>query len=286
MRHATSSRPLGVLLAFVLSGCGEPATPSALPGPAPAADAVRARATETFVLADWLKPRMDGAADLDPYLAPLVYLEVPASDRASAPSLPGVPRLSSAVLELSTELPSVYFEDGVVTLGNAEHRQLSFVWFRAPVGAERPRAQGLRITFDSSGFPAINEVLTDSSGLALVYVSDSLESAARAAFGEPPPGCEFAAERGATVDGTAVVVRTLADAPAPMGPYLYQPTDSNDVTALHCRCDPTQADEIREVVEYELLPLALLDGLWPATGEPGFGAPDAVVERLRLPGSF
>jgi len=297
MQRVSRSALPTLLSALALYGCGETADPGDMPtneaGPDAAlapltAGDVRARTRDTFVRADWLKPRMEGAAELDPYLAPLVYLEVlPADGAPPSPTLPGALCVSaSGELTVAAETPTIYFHDGRARIGAADHRQLSFVWFRTPRGADRPSAQGLRITFDSSGFPAISEVLADSSGLSVHYVSDALEGAALEAFGAPLPGCVFAVERGDADDERAVVAGTLSDAPAPMGPYAYQPSGTNDLSSLHCRCSPTQADEIREAIEYELVPLATLDGIWPGAGTPGFGPPDAAALRLRLPEDF
>lgn len=243
--------------------------------PASTAESLRARTGTRFAVADFLKPRMDGPAELDPYLAPLIYLEAPHAAPLGSAFVDGEGRLN-----VDASRPAVYWADRIVRLAERERRQLTFVWFR---DVHPPRAQGVRLTFDGDGFPVITEVLADDSGRRILYVTHGLEARAAEAFGDPLPGRSFAIE-GAEDGG--VLAGSVGSAPRPLGPYVYQARDANDVTTIHCRCSPTQAGEIREMIEYELVPLEALDGVWPAEGDPGFAPPDSPARVLRLPPGF
>jgi len=257
------------------SGCeGE----SAAGAPTSTAEGLRARTGTRFAVADFLKPRMDGPAELDPYLAPLIYLEAPHAAPLGSALVDGEGRLT-----VDASRPAVYWADRTVRLAERERRQLTFVWFR---DVRSPRAQGVRLTFDGDGFPVITEVLADESGRRILYVTHGLEARAAEAFGDPLPGRSFAVEGAAGEEHGVVLAGSVGSAPQPLGPYVYQARDANDVVTTHCRCSPTQASEIREMIEYELVPLAALDGVWPAEGAPGFAPPDFPARNLRLPPGF
>lgn len=273
----TPARAIPLLTLLLSAACGEaPRASSAEAGSAAAS--LRARTGTQLDVADLVKPRMDGDAELDPYLAPLVYLE---ADGDAAGGLPGAAVLdASGVLTADTTRPSVYFADEAVTLDGVTHRQLSFVWFRP--GARHALPQGVRVTSDPGGQPAVIEVLDDSSGCRVVYTSERLaedELASSAADGAP----ETPATSGA--GPPLVVAGHFGVGPVPTGPYVYLAHDSNDVVAVHCRCEETQTNETRDLVEYELLPLQALEGLWPDAADDGhgFGPPQRAFEGLRRP---
>lgn len=192
-------------------------------------------------------------------------------------------------------------------LGQRVRRQFTFVWCYAVVsgreqGAAGVEAQGLRVTFDSEGFPAVFEVLRDSTGLRPIFVTDFVEERAKRECGGPLPGRRFAVEPSVAAQPLTVVPRAVDRGPTPMGPWVYLAEGSHDVVNLRCRCEPLQVEQFRRVVEYQLLPLSDLRllGFEPVFGEglrplpPGKeGSPYArhlteppLSERLRLPRSF
>jgi hypothetical protein len=215
-----------------------------------------------------MKPRMDAPAGIDPYLAPLICLEAP----DGAP-LGSVLVNERGELDVDATRPALYYAGGSVLVEGGERSQLSFVWFR---DTRPPVAQGVRLTLDAEGFPLIVEVLTDRSGRRVMYLASELEDAALAASGARLAGDEL----------EVALAGHFKDAPAPSGPYVYLARDSTDVVAVHCRCAALLANEIRETIEYQLLPLAALDGAWPRDGELDFEALGAAVQSLRLPSSF
>jgi hypothetical protein len=243
------------------------ADPTPVHPPSAAGEALRSRTQERFALADLYKPRMDDETELDPYLAPLIYVEAPGG------AAPSAARFEGGAPSVDPELPTVYWAEDVAVHGEGEHRRLAFVWFPS---SGTPALQGVRTTFDADGFPAVYEVLSDTSGLDVLFVAKGLEERAASHFGEPLDGRRFAVEG---TGGHAVVAGVLTDAPAPMGPYVYQAARAGDVVALACRCSPTQVDELREMREYELVPLQDLEA---------FGRADELFagSRLRLPPGF
>jgi hypothetical protein len=284
---ARSLRPLALaaaVLAALVSSCGGA---EAEAGPPPSeADALRARAATRFEHADLFKPKMGEEAGLDPYLAPLFYLEAPPEGVAGDASLGSLRVDGDGRLDVDPDAPAVYWADDLVRIRDREHRQTTFVWFRS-VEASGATAQGVRVTFDTGGMPAVFEALTDGSELTPLYVTKSHETAALDTFGAALEGRRFAVEAeesGGEGDARFAVVEIVDDGPVPMGPYVYHSAGRADVAALHCRCSPTRADEIREMREYELVPLDLLEGAWSA--EDAFGAPDRAVGALRLPAGF
>ncbi|MHC5211050.1 MAG: hypothetical protein ACYTG2_10065 [Planctomycetota bacterium] len=276
---------LVMLLACVAAGCTrEPSSPprtrSSMQPPSDAVvERLRARNATRFAVADFLKPRMDASSPIDPYLAPLFHFEAP-HDAPLCRVLvdgDGAPRLDAT-------RPTLYYADHRVALDDRERRQLTFVWFRR---AAPPRAQGVRLTFDAGGFPAIAEVLDDESGARLAYVSETLEQSAARAYGGPLPGRAYALEAAPDVasgGGDALVVAGTIDAgPAPMGPYVYQARDAHDVVTIRCRCSSSQVDAIGQAIDYELAPLEMLAGAWPSAGQPRFAPYDVLERSLRLP---
>jgi hypothetical protein len=115
--------------------------------------------------------------------------------------------------------------------------------------------QGIRVTLDLAGQPAIWEVLADDSGVELVFVSRSFEAAAAAEFGAALPGRRYASERSLRESPNALVARVIEDGPVPMGPIVYVDERTRSVGALICRCMPAQVKSLVATRTYELLRL-------------------------------
>jgi hypothetical protein len=221
-----------------------------------------------FPNACFLKPRSNGTDELIIQMAPLIVQEVAHPDQTCH-------RFGA----VGDGPPIVYFDRSTVALNGHTYQQVRYVWWYAD---DPPSAQGVRITLDSSGFPCIWEVLTDSSDASLIYASRSLENAAETEFGPPLPGRQFAIERDLNERPDIVVPRLIDDAPVPMGPFVYLQNETHDVTTVICRCMPSQADNFVETGYYDLQPL------WKSTtpvphnrADPGW-----LAKCLRLPRQF
>jgi hypothetical protein len=112
--------------------------------------------------------------------------------------------------------------------------------------------QGVRMTLNPAGGPVVWEVLADSSGVEVIFVSRSLESAALAEFGKPLAGRRYSVERGVKESPNVVVARVIEDGPIAMGPMVYLGAGSRSVSTLICRCMAAQAKQLVESRNYEL----------------------------------
>jgi hypothetical protein len=114
--------------------------------------------------------------------------------------------------------------------------------------------QGIRITLNASGQPAIWEVLADNSRTKLFFISQNLEAAAVAEFGKPLPGRRYAAERSVEAAPDVAVARVIDDSPVASGPIVYLSAGTRVVSTLICRCMPAQAKRLLATSTYSLLP--------------------------------
>ena len=277
---------------------------------------VYARATNQFAAAIFLKPAGATNADLISELAPLIMQQVaeqePSPDSlrrapldpgfaadipASGPTGQYSPLLSGH--GLTREEPAVYYMADRVQLNGHAHMRFAYQWFypaRNPAGvAGGFPAQGVRITFNSAGQPAVWEVLADTSGRRLMFVSQSLERAAAAEFGKPLPGRRYAVERSVEQAPEVLVPRVIDDGPVPMGPIVYLNQGTRNVSTLICRCMPAQVKRLVATRMFELLPLdnaaLVLSGTTASNAPPvlwhsGSPAPKGIGQWLRLPSDF
>lgn len=250
-------------------------------------EALRAEALTEFDTATFLKPDESGceieASLFD--LAPLILEQVDdKDDNAGAHYFGGVTELTTMLGPQAwglpfpqggpaarsegrrqawpeTGRPAVYWKRSFVLLGGSEYDQVVYVWWhrRRPDNRELGPHQGIRITLGTDGFPVAWEVLGLGDGVKRLFVSSTLEGAARDKFGGPLPGRSFAIERSVDNAPDAVVVRIIEDGPIPMGPYVYLAADAHEVTTLLCRCSPSQVSRIVETDYYSLLPLEYLE---------------------------
>jgi hypothetical protein len=150
--------------------------------------------------------------------------------------------------------PIIYAHEGAVTIHGQPHAQVTFFWRYAAeadaISGLEAAVQGVRITLDADGFPAVWEVLADSSGAALIFVAQSVETTAAREFGSPFPGRRFAVERAAVEQPTVVVARVIEDGPVPMGPIVYVAAESRQISTVICRCMPSQARRLTEESRY------------------------------------
>ncbi len=214
------------LLCSLTTACGVDTAPAAEPvAEANLAAQLRQRAAASFEQAVFQKPFMEGDSGLDPYLAPLFYVEGRAQ-RAHGER-------------------QVFFREEPAALGPSAGTSRTFVW-QAAGGF-----QGLRGWYDEDGQPLAYAILRDTSGARMLWVHKHLEKAAEQRFGAPLPGAAFCCE--AEPAGTAVLVGLVDDGPVPTGPFLYEDPANGDILALHCRCQSSRVAEVLETLEYELV---------------------------------
>jgi hypothetical protein len=225
-----------------------------------------------FEQAQLLKPQERPDLGLAFTLAPLILQEVRGTNGPLTPA-------------------KVFFQLGVVRIRDRDHAQMTYWWhydpagsrpldgagrrepvFRggavrllrtpSPLGSARPardeagplRAQGVCLTLDSNGVPVIYEVLASHGKPPQLFVTQSLEAAARAEFGAPLPGCHHTIERSTNDAPDILLARVIDDPPAVMGPILYLRAATHEVATLICRCMPSQARELVGQGTYQLAP--------------------------------
>jgi hypothetical protein len=263
------------------------------------------RVTNEFAQADFYKPAEPKTNDLASSLAPLILQEVKGGkEPLSRADRFGALSLSNGVLVLDRSHPAIYWQADNVQLHGRAHTRLSYLWCYALAPASQYAGptglplQGFRVTLNSTGQPVIWEVLADSSGAEVIYVSQSLEAAAAAEFGKSLPGRRFAIERSPEEAPNAVVARIINDGPMVMGPIVYLSAGTRDITTLICRCMPAQAKKLLDTSVYDLLLAETLDArsflmqaraltrertaFWPGDKLAG----DHLELPLRLPSSF
>jgi len=245
---------------------------------------IHARQDRVYPAAFLFKPEQTHETSLCYELAPLILQEL---DPQSAGSPSG--QFTNAQIVLARRKPEVFCGASSVRLGGKVHIQITYVWLYD--SAERTStiesrdAHGIRITLDSDGRPVIWEVLSDSSRVHLIYVAESLEGKAHEVYGPPLDGRRFSIEARGDEDDPFTVARLISDGPVPMGPILYIPPHTLDITTLICRCMPSQ---VGEIVGSDYYQLRSLDALPDSSYLPALRQdPAAQLKRcLRLPTSF
>jgi len=234
-------------------------------------------------------------------LAPLIFQEVSQSDQKSNATGFGTLRATNQVVSVDSSAPAVYVNIDTVELNTRVHLRLGYLWFYAARTEEGNGLvlpiQGIRVTLDVNGRPVLWEVLADISRAEVVFVSQTLESAARAEYGPPLAGRRFAIEQNLSEEPDVVVARVVGDGPVPMGPIVYLSAGTHSVSTLICRCMPAQAKTLLDTRTYQLVSILsdklTLPGLAKAQSKkkvsfwPGEGLTRKRLERcLRLPHSF
>lgn len=214
----------------------------------------RARAELSFTNAVLLKPiETRDATNAAFRLAPLIVQEV--FDTNYHSKLPEGKNLRSS----NSRMPVVYFQENTIVVNGQSHVRIAYVWgygaAKAKHGASLA-AQGIRLTLNHDGLPVIWEVLSDSTGARVIYVSEAIEAAAGKVFGHPPAGRRFAIESDLGKAPATVVARVISDGPMAMGPIVCLTAGAHEVSALICRCMPAQARNLVGTETYALSPLS------------------------------
>jgi hypothetical protein len=213
---------------------------------------VYARSELRFSTADFFKPRRKAQEEGAVYRPPLILQEVRVGvdEPPRADHFGTFMHLGGEQAQFKPDLATVYFTETTATWGGNVHPQVSYLWHYSPdstlSGKGAPLTQGLRLTLDGEGFPALVEVLNDSSALRIVFVARRLEMAAAREYGKALPGRRFSIERSLEEQPRVVVPDVFEDGPEPMGPMVYLRARSRDVAAVACRCMPSLVEEIRE----------------------------------------
>lgn len=252
-----------------------------------------------FERAQLVKPRESTNLALAFALAPLIVTEALGTNPPARPT-------------------RVFFQSGTVQFNGREYVQMAYWWrYNEPRPVERRRPArrgpdarplkradsetsgphlGVRLTLNTNGSPLIYEILAPSNAVAQIFVSQSLEAAARAQFGAALPGRRHAVERSLDEAPGVVVPRIVEDPPAVMGPIVYLHAESRSVATLICRCMDAQARELVGQGFYELVPADFsgnvpratrLDAANPRGLPEDFTNPsDCLSRSLRLPPEF
>ena len=232
--------------------------------------AIYERANLKFTNAVLFKPLETGPTNtLGFKLAPLLLLELVNTNAALA-------------------LPDVFFEERKILLDGRSHEQVTYIWHSlSPANATGGESvvQGIRLTLSSAGAPVIWEALADDSGGESIFISQSLDTSARQAFGPPLTGRRFAIERDVATAPNAIVARVIEDGPVPMGPIVHLNAGSHNISTLICRCMPAQAKNLLATETYQLRPL-VDSNLRPTFDKAGESGGAHLQRRLRLPDEF
>lgn len=226
------------------------------------------RSFEVFDRAVFYKPREPQDVKFDLTLAPLIVQEIPHTSESVADISPypvsGGHREPAAA-------PSVFVRQSIAQPGLRQahgdldedrYRVTDFTW-RYP-GSQKPgthvipEVRGVRVISTTEGIPLIWQVLDSrggqrmGEGQVVLFVSKVLEDAAAEQFGPPLPGRRYSIEKSLEEAPRVVVARVVADGPVPMGPYVYVAGEDHTITAILCRCMPSQVNEFVETRYYEL----------------------------------
>lgn len=156
--------------------------------------------------------------------------------------------------------PTVYAGTFTVRIHGAELDQIVYFW-RYPHRSDEPgiaslEGRGVRITLGVDGLPLLWEALSTATDTRIIFVSESLEAAAKREFGVPLTGRQYLVERSLEETPNVIVARVLDDGPVPMGPYVYlNAPPERAVTTVLCRCMSSQVNEFVETAYYNLVPL-------------------------------
>ncbi len=172
--------------------------------------------------------------------------------------------------------PAMIVDIKRVGMGDSDYDQITYQWLVSK------KVRGLRITVGQDGFAAAIEVIQPGASHRRVFVSKSMEAAARAAYGEPLAGRRYAVEPTIESAPHVLVVGTFGDGPIPMGPFVYV-NAAIDVAAIRCRCSDSLVDAFSQESVYELLPI---DAMPRHDGGTKYQAATSIVQKLRWPSGF
>lgn len=207
----------------------------------------------------WLyKPGEPNQAAPNFDLAPLLLQQVQGSaSRSPHQNVFGEINVRGSELHVDVARPAIYVSPSVTELHGQAHAQLSYLWFYGDTArqgpADLPEPQGVRITLDARGKPAIWELFADRTGAETIFVSRSVETAAAGDYGPPLPRRRYVVEQDLKICPNVVVARVIEDGPVAMGPMIYLEQNGGSAMTLICRCMPAQADQVSGSTVYALI---------------------------------
>jgi len=238
----------------------------------------------------WL-PRTNGRSDLPARLAPLVLIAEPPRrsypaqyDRLGEVYLTGRP--GDVSVHVNTSRPVVYAYADETKIHGRRHVQLVFAWWypeRPAMEKDDPAAghidgDTLRITLDAQGRPAIFEVMQSCGCGHLVYVSDSLEQAARRQFGRPSGDRKWSVQ-GQSGGRRDLIVMGAIEVPA-CDPHAITFVEAGYHSVVRVDCvsglDVSGLNAIRSEL-YELVDYDRLERLPLGDGVASMFGPDGLV---------
>jgi hypothetical protein len=221
-----------------------------------AVETFQSRATNTWHQGFLLKPQESSSSGLDYQLAPLLLFVGQTNGAVSGNALTnltlGTVTYDTKKVEFEPTTQAVYWSFETGNQPEGETGRMTYRWFQETQrgGTNRVQSQGIRLRLNAEGQPVVWEVLADSSGARLYYVSKSyaeriksVEGGAVPAFSTPPPPEE-----------ASVLVRELDDGPVPMGPIVYIDPGTGDVVSVICRCMAAQVEGLVGSRSFELVP--------------------------------
>jgi hypothetical protein len=235
-----------------------------------------------FERAIFLKPQEAANSAHIVRLAPLVIQEVSSTSTAIKPSQ-------------STFKPTqVFYHPGSIKLGESTHGQMTYWWLYE--SATATNLISVRLTMSTNGVPKIYEVFESQRRVRQIFVTQSIEAAARDEFGPPLPGRRHSVEPSLRDAPDVVVSRVIEDSPDIMGPFVYLEAESHSVATLICRCSSAQFRNLAGQGLYELVPGDFCGKLSPATRldaanprglpEDFLNSSNRLSRGLRLPRDF
>jgi hypothetical protein len=277
-------------VATTISGCAS--SPQGGPLTEATRDEIHSRTDQTFTNALFFKPQDNGSPDAFG-LAPLIVQEAVATNSA-AQSPDRLPTIEKPVAD-------IYFQRSQTWIHGKPHDQLTYFWrHREWIPRSSNSAapiQGIRMTLDSHGRPAIWEIATDSLGITVIYVSQAVEKAAAEEFGRAITGRQFSVEQSLSKTPDVIVARIVDATPEPTGPVIYIRATTGDVLTILCRCSPPQVKNFVAQGYYGLVTrldedtATLLAKMRKSNAATRFWREDQdrgshLEDRLRLPKSF
>lgn len=223
--------------------------------------------------------------------APRIAVEWPAErdypedyDRIGAVALSG----TRAAIRVSVEpaQPTIYTYTSTTMIHGRRSTQFNYVWWfsdRPPMTTNDDAAGHidggtLRITIDTSGRPAIAEIILNCGCSHEVYVAEDVEAAARKQFGAPVEGARYCCESARSGKRALIVAGTFDRSDASARPTLVLAAGTHEPERFSL--DANVSTWIREVAEtraYELVDYDALDRLPLGGSVASMFGPDGLV---------
>ncbi len=273
-RSAHTYRFVATLLACVTTGCANTRPIDH--------QHIYDRQTTRIPSANLFKPHDDANNHEWFDLAPLIVHDTEIADTRN--QLVKIELAPDGTIAHDINTPTVYVHESTTELNRQTFRQITCVWFYTTNAPTHLTARAIRTTLDPDGFPVFWEFLNPDDTAHLIFVAQSIESAAQTANLPILKNRRHRVEPSITRHPNTIVPRILADGPIPMGPWVYLDRNHQPITLL-CRCMPSQLDRVIADAYYHLRPVTdlttlVLDKPLPLIHE--LDQPSA-IHHLRLP---